>query len=98
MSSKILCYFTRPSHPSFKNMKILDYFKDYRLKPYTEGDPIPNHQFLKELNALFPCKRVLHYSVTSKTVCQLQIISPKASELFYLHSLLLYILMIFFEN
>src|SRR5207248_2781297 len=42
-------------------------------------------------NPSFPRQRVIHHSRASKNICHLQIISPRAGELFYLHSLLMYV-------
>src|SRR5438067_10140031 len=72
-------------------MTILEYFRDYRLEAYVQGDFLPNGQFLEQPNPLFPRQRVLRRSQASRSICRLQIISPKAGELFYLRSLLLYV-------
>ena len=52
-ASKVLRYFARPLLPQFESMKISEYFRDYRLEAYMEGDSLPNGQFLEQPNPLF---------------------------------------------
>jgi len=57
--SKLLRYFSQPRSIEFDNLKIIDYFQQYHLQPFTPSSVLKPGQFMEELNDAFPHQVVI---------------------------------------
>ena len=87
-TSLLIRYFHRPNVAQFSNILYCDYFKNYVLYKWNEGDVLRDDEYLE---TCIPCtsrNKVCPRRMRIK-VARLIIISPTAGELFYLRCLLL---------
>jgi len=86
-TSLLICYFHRPDDALFSNVLYSDYFKNYVLYKWNEGDVLHDDEFLEK-----SIRNVSRNKVSPRRkrikVARLQIISPTAGEVFYLRCLL----------
>ena len=86
-TSLLIRYFNRPSVPLFLNVKYCEYFKEYVLYKWQEGEPLQAHEFLEEPIVGCTRNKVVPRRVGAK-VSRLKMVSPTAGELFYIRCLL----------
>ena len=86
-TSLLIRYFNRPRDAAFKNVTYCDYFKDYVLYKWTEGDTLPVGNFLETPILHSVRHRVAPRQVGTK-VARLHMVSPTAGEVFYVRCLL----------
>jgi len=87
-TSLLIRYFNRPRLLEFDNLSYCDFFKDYVLYKWTEGDILPPGHFLEEPIAHSVRHKISPRQVGTK-VSRIQMVSPTAGELFYLRCLLI---------
>src|ERR1700722_1088421 len=81
-------YFKCPPQHTFDNVTYCDYFKDFVLYKWNDGNVLQPGQFLEQRNGHCVRNKVCSCQVGCK-VSQITMVSPTAGELFYLRCLLM---------
>lgn len=82
-TSLLIRYFNRPLHSSFDRITYCDYFKDFVLYKWNDGDVVHPGEYLKEVNGNCIRHKVCPRHIGTK-VLWIRMVSLTAGEIFYL--------------